>query len=112
MPGYYFAPALIATVKQVLQAGVPTSLSLPVDPNAVAKGLGVGGAIQPHHALITVEGYPVRWGNPPDAFDGTLVPAGGTIDFTNGATDFMLILRQIQFVSATGPAVLQIQYMS
>lgn len=94
---------LIGQSTEQLTMGVPTNLAFP-------SGTPPGSTIYPHHALITVEGNAVRWGASPTTLNGTLVPVGGTIDFTSTINDYRGVLMQMKFIALVGNATLQVQW--
>lgn len=68
---------------------------------------------QATHALISVATNSCRWradGTAPTASIGILVASGGTIDFTDGASDFAGILSKFQIIPTTSTATIDIAY--
>ncbi len=98
----------VGTLNIIAQAtvnvtGVAAALPTPLDAS--------GNPLRARHALISVEGGAIRWGFQPNASTGIYVGAGGTIDWTDANNDYWGLVKNAQFVLASGTPVLQVQFM-
>ena len=78
--------------------------------NGVATALTRPTGERPRHALITVSGGAIRWGTAPTSALGTMVGAGGTIDWTDMEKDYAGLLDNVKFVNTGVAATLDVQF--
>ena len=84
----------------------PKSLTLPLHPATNEK-------LTPHHALIWVADYPVRWSAhaSPSTTSGMWVPANSYINWTEPGWSYYSFLARVKFLGIGGQATLDIVYL-